>query len=81
MKTRQVGSAEFRDHCLELIAEINETRDTLIITQSGKPVASLAPLSEPSRRRSFLGALKGSVIHYEDPEAPAIDADAWNANR
>jgi antitoxin (DNA-binding transcriptional repressor) of toxin-antitoxin stability system len=81
MKTRQVGSTEFRDHCLELIEEINETRDTLIVIKSGRPVASVAPLADMPARRSFVGALKGSVLRYDDPDSPAIEPDVWNANR
>ena len=46
----------------------------------GKPVAMVSPLRQ-DETGGIVGALRGSVLRYDDPFAPAVEDDAWNALR
>src|SRR6266853_5867885 len=44
-QTSEIGAAEFKAKCLQLLDEISEhKRDAIIITKRGKPVARLCPI-------------------------------------
>jgi prevent-host-death family protein len=71
-----IGAGEFKAKCLKLLDEVAETREPLIITKHGKPVAKVVPIPE---RREIFGALKGSVLWEGDIISP-IDVE-WEANK
>ncbi len=71
-----IGAGEFKAKCLKLLDEVAETREPLIITKHGKPVAKVVPI--PARREIF-GVLKGSVLWEGDIISP-IDVE-WEANK
>ncbi|MYA34293.1 MAG: type II toxin-antitoxin system Phd/YefM family antitoxin [Gemmatimonadales bacterium] len=80
--TRTVGVAVFRKTCARLIAQVAEQREPITITKHGRPVALLAPVPRPDDgRRQIIGALRGSVLGYDDPFAPAADPAEWDALR
>ena len=53
----------------------------MTITNRGKPVAVLSPVRPEHANRSIIGAMKGSVLSYDDPFRPAADPADWNALR
>ncbi|TWT03135.1 type II toxin-antitoxin system Phd/YefM family antitoxin [Reyranella sp. CPCC 100927] len=75
-----IGAAEFKAACLRIIDQMNQDREPVTITKRGKPVAVLMPVREPARRRSIIGAMRGSVLRFDDPFTPAVGPTAWNAN-
>ncbi|OHV85074.1 type II toxin-antitoxin system Phd/YefM family antitoxin [Rhizobium sp. LCM 4573] len=80
MKAKTVAAAEFKATCLRLIDEINEDGEPITITKRGKPVAVLAPVAEKAgEKKGIVGVMKGSVLRYDDPFAPAIDPSEWEA--
>ncbi len=81
MSVKSVGAAEFKAKCLHLIDQMGDDGEPIIITKRGKPVALLTPASEKTDRPSIIGAMKGTVLHYDDPFQPAIDAEEWDATR
>lgn len=81
MSLKTVGAAEFKAKCLHLIDQMGDDGETIVITKRGKPVALLSPVAEKSGRESIIGAMKGSVLRYEDPFSPVIDAGEWDATR
>ncbi|PST19489.1 prevent-host-death protein [Rhizobium sp. JAB6] len=81
MSIKSVGAAEFKAKCLHLIDQMGDDGEPIIITKRGKPVALLTPASEKSDRRSIIGAMKGSVLRYDDPFLPAVDVGEWDATR
>ncbi len=44
---RTVTASQFKDRCLSLIDEVNETGEEIVITRHGKPVARLIPAKKP----------------------------------
>lgn len=66
----QVGSAEFKARCLELVEHVREARAEYIVTRHGVPVARLVPVDPTDEPASLLGSMAGSVIDYERPFDP-----------
>jgi prevent-host-death family protein len=71
-----IGAGEFKVKCLQLLDEVEATREPIIVTKFGKPVAKLVPM--PPTVELF-GALKGTVLHEGDIISP-LDAE-WEANK
>jgi antitoxin (DNA-binding transcriptional repressor) of toxin-antitoxin stability system len=80
MASRKIGAAECKAHFLRILDEVGRSGETVTITKRGRVVAELRRAGEPERR-SIIGAMKGSVLRYDDPTAPAADPDDWHANR
>ncbi len=80
MTRKTVGAAKFKAECLKLIEEMGRDGQAITITKRGRPVAVLSPL-EPVPPPSLFGAMRGSVLRYDDPFEPAADASDWNALR
>ena len=75
-----VSATDFKAKCLALIDEMNRTKVPIIVTKRGRPVAELYPArAEEEGTKSFFGYMKGTVLRYDDPFAPAIDPGEWDA--
>ena len=78
MRTRQISATEFKAKCLRIIREMGSDGCPVVVTRRGRPVALLSPLPQ-SDASSFVGRLRGTVLGYEDPFAPAASPDDWSA--
>ena len=76
-----IAAAAFQAKCLRIINELREDGEPVTITNRGKPVAVLSPVRPERETRSIIGAMKGSVLAYDDPFGPAIDPSEWGAMR
>lgn len=76
MQQREIGAAEFKAHCLELMDEVERTGSEIVITKHRKPVARLVPAQV--RSAAFCGSLKGMVSEIGDIMSP-IDVE-WEAD-
>lgn len=72
-----VGSAEFKARCLELIDQVHEARAEYVVTRHGRPVARLVPVAETGTS-TFIGSMKGSVLGYDAPFEPV--PGTWDVN-
>ena len=62
MKTEKVVTAtHFKTHCLRLLEDVRRTRQRLIVTRHGKPVAEIGPPSVPE---PSVNALQGSILSH-----------------
>lgn len=75
VQQKEIGAAEFKARCLEIMDEVERTGAEITITKHRKPVARLVPYgaAEP-----FCGSLRGMVIAESDLVSP-IDVH-WNAD-
>ena len=71
---RIIPAAVFRDQCLRLMDEINETGDRLIVTKHGNPVAVVGPARRDAG--SLWGFMEGTTRILGDIDAPAIAEQA-----
>jgi len=81
MNEKLIGSADFKANCFKIIDQIGRDKQPVTITKRGNPVARLSPIEGAKNKGSIIGAMKGSVLRYDDPFAPATDASDWNAAR
>jgi prevent-host-death family protein len=65
---KTVPAGEFKAHCLALIDKVARTRQPLIVTKRGKPVAKVVP-TESHRPRKLLGSVK----FHRNIVAPILD--------
>jgi prevent-host-death family protein len=69
MKTpRTVPATEFKAHCLALLEEVRQTRQSLLVTRHGKPVAEISPYMPKSAEQ--VNPLKGSILFEGDVISP-----------
>jgi len=69
-----IPAGEFKTKCLQLLDEVAATRQPLVVTKFGKPVAQLVPMPPKVKLR---GALKGSVLYEGDIVSPL--ENEWEA--
>jgi prevent-host-death family protein len=79
--SKTVGAAEFKAACLRIIDEMNRDREPVTITKRGRPVATLSPVATTDKPATIIGAMAGTVLHYDDPFAPATEPTEWDAVR
>ena len=68
-------ASEFKAKCLKIMDEVAETRERVVITKRGKPVAELSQARE--LRKPIFGSMRGSVKYMGDIISP-IDVE-WDA--
>ena len=67
-ETRKVAATEFKERCLALLEEVRQTRQSLLVTRHGKPVAEILPYVPKSGGST--NPLKGSILSQSDLIAP-----------
>lgn len=77
MKTMAAG--EFKAKCLKVMDRVNATREPVLITKKGRPVAKLVP-ADPEAK-DFFDALAGKMKIVGDIESPVEPPEAWESLR
>jgi len=73
----EIAAGQFKAQCLKLMDQVQQTKEEVVITKYGVPVARLVPIeSEPSK--SIIGWMEGSVRITGDIVAP-LD-ESWEAD-
>ena len=72
----QIAAGEFKAKCLHLLDEVQRSRQEILITKRGRPVARLLPVDQ--QPPPILGRMKGSVQILGDLIAP-ID-EKWSVD-
>jgi len=76
---KEISAAVFKAKCLSLMDDVNSSREPLVITKRGKPVAKLVPLD--AAPDDFIGRLKGVFEIVGDIESPIDPSEAWESER
>jgi prevent-host-death family protein len=76
---RKIGAGEFKTRCLSLMEDVRSTREPLVITKRGKPVAKLVPVDDG--KDEFIGRLKGVLKIVGDIESPVVPEEDWEVLR
>ena len=72
--------SEFKARCIELIKRVQATRQPLIVTLRGQPVAKVVPFDEGGETGVKLGSRIGNAIFKGD--IVRFDfSDEWEVNR
>ena len=72
---KKIAAGEFKARCLALMEDVRSTREPLVITKRGKPVAKLVPADED--KDDFIGRLEGVFRVVGDIESPI---DGWESS-
>jgi prevent-host-death family protein len=75
---KKIAAAQFKAQCLSLMDDVQSTRESVVITKRGKPVAKLVPMDPP--KDDFLGSLKGVFRVIGDIESPAVPPEDWETS-
>jgi prevent-host-death family protein len=76
---KKIAAAEFKAKCLTLMEDVRTTREPLIITKRGKPVAKLVPLE--NKKDNWIGRLNGKMRIVGDIESPVVPLEDWDVLR
>jgi len=74
-----ISAGEFKAKCLKLMDKVNITREEIIITKYGVPVAKLVPIKKVKKSKGIFGCLEGSVEILGDIVAPT--GEKWDAEQ
>jgi len=77
---KSIAAGEFKARCLTLMEDVRATRQPLVITKRGKPVAKLVPV-DVGKKDEFIGRLKGKFRIVGDIESPVVPPEAWESSR
>lgn len=75
MKTMPV--TDFKSHALKVLGEVAETREPVLVTKRGKPLAEIIPFAE---KRTAPGRLADALVFEDDIVSPLGEAE-WNVCR
>ncbi len=74
---KKMPAGEFKSRCLSVMETVRATREPILITKHGRPVAKLVPADESSP--DFLGRLAGVMKIVGDIESPVESPETWDA--
>ena len=72
----QIPAGRFKAECLQLMDQVRDTREELVITKRGKPVAKLVPVDDSPQ--PLFGMMAGSVQIHGDIVEPV--GEVWEAD-
>ena len=77
MKT--MPAAKFKARCLTVMEDVSATKEPVLITKRGRPVAKLVPVDGSSDE--FIGRLEGVVRIAGDITSPIEPPESWEVAR
>ena len=75
MKTMAIG--EFKAHALQVLAQVAKTKDPVVVTKRGKPLAEVVPF-RGFDETPVPGKLSETLVFEKDIVSPLGESD-WNA--
>jgi prevent-host-death family protein len=75
---KKIAAGEFKARCLTLMDDVQSTREPLVITKRGKPVAKLVPV-ENKKKDDWIGRLDGQFKVTGDIVSPIVPLEDWEA--
>ena len=75
MKTMAI--TDFKMHALQVLGEVAKTRERVVVTKRGKPVAEIIPFAE---KNPAPGKLAGTLVFEDDIVSP-LGEEIWNVCR
>ena len=73
MKTLAI--TDFKAHALQILGQVAKTKEPVLVTKRGKPLAEVVPFST---RKPAPGKLSEALVFEEDIVSPPGEGD-WNA--
>jgi len=77
MKTMAAG--QFKARCLKVMDEVRSTREPVVITKKGRPVAKLVPAD--GQPDNVFGCMRGEVEIVGDIVSSSVPLEDWEILR
>lgn len=77
---KEIAISEFKAKCLALLDQVQKSKQPILITRFGKPVAEVIPPSPPPQT-AWIGSMKDTIEIVGDIVSPANDENDWEALR
>ena len=78
MKTMSIG--RLKKHCLKVLDEMSLSREPILITKKGKPIAKLVS-ADATTSDDVFGSLRGMCKIVGDITGPAVPIEDWECLR
>ena len=78
MAVHYVSKSQFKAKALELFRQIESSGEVIVVTDNGRPSIEVRPYQQADA--DPLEALRGTVLHYQDPLEP-VGLEDWKALR
>jgi prevent-host-death family protein len=75
----EIAISKFKATCLAVLERVRKTRQPVLVTRFGEPVAEVVPPPPPTRPRGWLGAMQGTGRVLGDLVEPTASAEEWEA--
>ena len=79
MVMKIMPAGQFKARCLKVMDEVRSTREPVVITKKGRPVAKLVPAE--GQPEDVFGCMKGEVEIVGDIVSPAVPLEDWDVLR
>jgi prevent-host-death family protein len=77
----QIAISKFKANCLAVLERVRKTRQPVLVTRFGRPLAEVAPPPVSERPVGWLGALAGTGRIQGDIVSPATGERDWSGLR
>lgn len=74
---RTMTVTHFKTHALKVLSEVYQTRESVVITKRGKPLARVVPCTEEAPEP---GSLAETIVYEGDVISPVAEED-WESCR
>jgi len=74
---RTVTKQELQAKMLHIFEEIEQSGESLIVTDSGRPLVVIRPLTHGGAVDEIFADIRGKIVFHEDPNTPT--SDDWEA--
>ncbi len=68
-----ISKSKLKAHMLQVFRQIEESGEELIVTDHGRPVLRIQPITQKRSVDEVFGSLRGGVIYVEDINTPTLD--------
>ena len=73
----EIAISKFKATCLSVMERVRKTRQPVLVTRFGEPVAEIVPPSPPVRPEGWLGCMVGTAEIVGDVVSPAGNSEDW----
>ena len=73
----EIAISKFKATCLEVLERVRRTRQPVLVTRFGEPVAEVTPPSISERKERWLGSMVGTIRIKGDIVSPVNDPNDW----
>jgi hypothetical protein len=76
-----IAISKFKATCLSTLEKVRKTRQPVLVTRFGKPIAEIIPPSAAPQAGGWLGSMAGTGQILGDIVSPVTNPAEWNALR